>query len=230
MNSPITAFDPPRICCNEAWEAAYVRFETPKEEIHKFTRRLCKLGALNWPRDARILELCCGRGNGLEAMSRLGFTQLEAVDLSPSLAGHYRGPARIYLCDCRNLPFHRGSKDIVIVQGGLHHVGCLPGGLEQTLAEASRVLVRGGLFVAVEPWMTPFLAFVHVLCRSQLARRLSYKIDCLAIMNEHEHSTYTSWLANPAVVLKALSERFDPVVERIAWGKLMFVGRKRMMP
>jgi hypothetical protein len=64
------------------WETAYSRFESPEQEIQKFTRRLNKLGAANWPRDADIVELFCGRGNGLHALSQLGFTRLEGVDLS----------------------------------------------------------------------------------------------------------------------------------------------------
>src|SRR6266513_1650687 len=46
-------------------EAAYLRFESPEEEIRKFIRRLTRLGASQWPRDAEIVELFCGRGNGL---------------------------------------------------------------------------------------------------------------------------------------------------------------------
>src|ERR1043165_7998538 len=75
------------------WEAAYARFETPLQEQRKFLRRLTKLGALNWPRDAEIVELFCGRGNGLTALSRLGFTRLEGVDLSPTLIALYPGAA-----------------------------------------------------------------------------------------------------------------------------------------
>jgi len=47
------------------WEAAYLRFESPEEEIRKFVRRLTRLGAPQWPRDAEIVELFCGRGNGV---------------------------------------------------------------------------------------------------------------------------------------------------------------------
>src|SRR5690349_18473728 len=52
---------------SESWETAYVNFETPQEETRKFTRRLKKLGALDWSRDAAVLELFCGRGSGLRA-------------------------------------------------------------------------------------------------------------------------------------------------------------------
>ena len=101
---------------------------------------------------------------GLHALTRLGFHHVEGVDLSSSLALRYAGPARIHVADCRRLPFVDSSKDIVVVQGGLHHLQELPADLRQTLAEAHRVLRDGGLFLTVEPWSTPFLRFVHLLC------------------------------------------------------------------
>ena len=55
------------VCCSQTWEAAYLRFETPEEERRKFLRRLRILGAPHWPRDAEVVELFCGRGNGLRA-------------------------------------------------------------------------------------------------------------------------------------------------------------------
>src|SRR6266567_7238750 len=70
---------------SDPWEAAYLRFETPEQEIHKFIARLKRLRARQWPRDAEIVELFCGRGNGLIALQLLGFTRLEGVDLSPRL-------------------------------------------------------------------------------------------------------------------------------------------------
>jgi ubiquinone/menaquinone biosynthesis C-methylase UbiE len=165
---------------NELWERAYAQFETPAQEIRKFTRRLTKLGVTKWSRRAEIVELCCGRGNGLNALSQLGFTRLAGVDLSASLAAQYKGPATLYVCDCRQLPFDNQSKDIVIVQGGLHHLKNFPEDLEKTLSEAWRVLRDDGLCVVVEPWLTPFLSFVHAVCRNKIARRLIPKIDVFA--------------------------------------------------
>src|SRR5713101_5325649 len=106
----------------DPWEAAYLRFEEPEQEIQKFLARLNRLGARQWPRDAEIVELFCGRGNGLVALERLGFTHIEGVDLSPLLVAQYRGPAKCIVGDCRQLPFADRSKDVLIVQGGLHHL------------------------------------------------------------------------------------------------------------
>ncbi len=217
----------PQVCCDDPWEAAYVSFETPEQETCKFRDRLLSLGAAAWPRDAAVVELFCGRGNGLYALEQLGFTRVEGVDLSANLLAQYRGSARVAVGDCRQLPFEDGSKDVAIVQGGLHHLPVLPDDLEQTLSESHRVLKHGGLFVTVEPWMSPFLALVHAVCRIPAARKLSAKVDALATMIDHERVTYESWLARPRMILDALNRFFEPVLSKTTWGKLRYVGRKR---
>jgi SAM-dependent methyltransferase len=213
-------------CCGSLWEAAYAQFETPEQEIRKFVRRLIHLGARSWPRDAKVVELFCGRGNGLHALDRLGFRHVEGVDQSATLLGQYVGPAQCYIADCRQLPFATGSKDIIVVQGGLHHLPSLPDDLRLTLAEIDRLLADQGTIVVVEPWLTPFLRLVHCLCRNSLVRRFSGKIDALATMIYHERQTYDQWLADSGIICTLFSEYFQTVTRRISWGKFMFVGRK----
>src|SRR5438552_2217531 len=93
----------PVICCDTVWEENYARFETPEEEIEKFISRFRQLGASEWSSDARILDIFCGRGNGLKALERLGFTYLEGVDLSEQLLEQYSGPAQLYVGDAGEL-------------------------------------------------------------------------------------------------------------------------------
>jgi SAM-dependent methyltransferase len=219
--------DAPCATSPDPWEAAYLRFESPEQEIHKFVLRLQKLGAAQWPRDAEIVELFCGRGNGLHALERLGFTRLEGVDLSPRLIAQYRGPARCSVGDCRLLPFADGSKDVLIVQGGLHHLPTLAEDLERTFAEMQRVLRKKGRVVFVEPWLTPFLKFVHAVSENPLARRLSNKLDALATMIQFEHRTYEQWLTQPELIRKIARTHFIPVHESFEWGKWTFVGQPR---
>src|SRR5258708_30880750 len=145
----------------DPWEAAYLRFESPEEEIQQFDARLNRLGAPQWPRDAEIVELFCGGGNGLVALERLGLTRLEGVDLSPRLLAQFKGSAKCTVADCRQLPFADRSKDVLIVQGGLHHLPALPDDLDRTFSEMQRVLRTSGRVMFVEPWRTPLLTFVH---------------------------------------------------------------------
>jgi len=211
----------------DEWEAAYLRFETPAQEIKKFESRLLKLGATQWPRDAEIVELFCGRGNGLRALQNLGFTHLEGVDLSPRLLAEYQGPAKCQVADCRHLPFANQSKDILIVQGGLHHLPALPQDLERTFAEMQRVLNKNGRVVFVEPWLTPFLKIAHAVSENPLARRISPKLDALATMIHFERVTYEQWLSAPQLIAQLARAHFSPIHETFGWGKWNFVGTPR---
>ena len=214
-------------CCDAEWEAAYARFETPEEEIEKFTKRLKQLGAFGWPRSLKIVELCCGRGNGLKALEQLGFADLEGIDLAGSLLEQYQGSARLYQGDCRDLKFPDSSRDVVIVQGGLHHLPELPDDLDRTLAEIRRVLVPQGKFVLVEPWLTSFLRLVHFAAKKSWVRRLHPKVDALQMMIEREQTTYDQWLSQPGPILKLLHDNFTTEKQTIRWGKLMYVGMKK---
>jgi len=211
----------------DPWEAAYLRFETPEEEIRKFTKRLRRLGVTAWPRESSMVELFCGRGNGLHALARLGFRNIEGVDLSPRLLAEYTGEARCYVGDCRDLPLAAGSKDSAIVQGGLHHLPVLPDDLERVFAELRRVLRPSGRVVFVEPWLTPFLRLVHAVAQNPMARRLSVKLDALATMIENERQTYENWLSRPKEISQLARRYFQPEQESFAWGKWNFVGRPR---
>jgi SAM-dependent methyltransferase len=209
------------------WELAYRSFETPEEETHKFIWRLSQLGARDWPRDANIVELFCGHGNGLHALTRLGFSRLEGIDLSAALLAEYSGPAKCYVSDCRYLPLAGKSRDIIVINGGLHHLPKLPDDLEQTLSEVHRVLREQGKLVIVEPWLTPFLSLVHQVCNIALARHLSRKIKALATMIELEQPVYGCWLDQPEEILRIINRFFEPKKCQVAWGKLLFVGTAR---
>jgi len=214
-------------CCDPIWEEAYQRFESPAEEIRKFRRRLVSLGALDWPRESGIVELFCGRGNGLKALASLGFQSLSGVDLSETLIRNFDGEARLYIGDCRDLKFGASSFDVAVVQGGLHHLPDLLGDLEKTLREVRRVLRPSGRLVVVEPWNTIFLRLVHGCCNLSIARRAWRKLDALATMTDRERVTYERWLGKPDQILQLLRTHFEPEQQRIAWGKLAFVGRPR---
>ena len=211
-------------CCSSTWEEAYAHFETPEEEIAKFVRRLTKLGAAGWRKEWQVVELFCGRGNGLHALSRLGFSHIEGVDLSETLISQYKGTAKCYVADCRALPFENESRDLIVVQGGLHHLPDVPGDLTLTLREITRVLRPSGFAVLIEPWNTPFLRVVHLICRFHLMRRLSRKIDSLRTMIENEKDTYEKWLSHPSAILTALEKNFYKTIITKRWGKMTCIG------
>ncbi|MEM6688721.1 MAG: class I SAM-dependent methyltransferase [Planctomycetota bacterium] len=220
------------ICCDPEWEAAYRRFETPEEEINKFTRRYRAFGFEQLAPDTRILEIFCGRGNGLVSLSRMGFEQIEGADLSEELlldflSTHPHLSADVHLADCMDLPFETNSYDAVVVQGGLHHLPTLPGDLRRTLSEVERVLRPDGRFFVIEPWRTPFLIAVHAIVERKLMRKIYAKGDALAEMTDHERVTYEQWLGQPDVILHAFAEHFEPIQVQKRWGKLAYIGKPR---
>ena len=214
-------------CCDPVWEAAYDRFESPQAERAKFRSRLVSFGVPDLPKNLRVADLFCGRGSNLAVMEEFGFADLSGVDLSPELLSRCTAKARLYVGDCRDLKFESGSKDLVLVQGGLHHLPELPEDLERTFSEMARVLAPGGAVLFVEPCLTPFLRLAHFCCGVPLFRKMSPHLDSLAVMIEHERTSYYQWLSRMRENRALARERFEPVLDRASMGKWYFAGRKR---
>ena len=84
-----------------------------------------------------------------------------------------------------------------------------------------------GIFVMVEPWLTPFLHFIHFASERHFVRAISQKFDALAAMIHYEANTYFSWLAAQEAILALLDENFAQVSKKRAFGKLNFIGKPR---
>ncbi len=219
-----------QVCCDPQWEAAYKRFETPEQEIAKFTRRLRRFGFDKLPKDIRIAEIFCGRGGGLVALERLGFHNIDGLDLSESLLSEYRGRARLHLADCLDMPLVSESYDAVVVHGGFHHLPRFPESLNTALGEIARILNRNGRCYVVEPWRTPFLTFAHLITDQPIVRKLYPKGDALATMTERERVTYEQWLRHPAEILATFAQHFTTHRMETRWGKLVYVGNSKTDP
>ena len=213
-----------QLCCDPEWEAAYKRFETPEQEIAKFIGRLKRFGFDSIDRKSKVVEIFCGRGNGLVALERMGFQNLEGVDLSDSLLEEYRGPAKLHLADCLDLPLEELEYDVVIVQGGLHHLPTMPKDLDRSLDGVRRILKPDGKFFVIEPWKTPFLVFAHAITDFSAVRKLYAKGDALAIMTERERVTYDQWLGMPDVIHEIFERYFEIELWQTTWGKLAAVA------
>jgi len=185
------------------------------------------MGFEDLDRNLTVVDLFCGRGNGLRALQEMGFRNLTGVDLSPSLLQQAPQEARRIVADCTALQFDPGSVDVFVVQGGLHHLPDLSTNLPLCLDEVSRSLTPSGLFCAVEPWDTPFLRGVHWASANKFLRARIGKFDAFATMVEEEQATYFAWLSSAAFVRSEAERRFKPKINRFAWGKWTFVGGKQ---
>ena len=102
----------------------------------------------------RVLDVGCGQGPDLLAMSKLGAGELFGLDMAPNavkLAGRVLEGKSAYLvvADALALPFRSGYFDVVNVSHMLHHH---PWPLVKTIiSEIARVLKPGGMLVVREP-------------------------------------------------------------------------------
>lgn len=212
-----------------AWEDAYLRFETPAAEIAKFQKRLNGFQQNKWPRDAKIVELFCGSGQGLVALESLGFENLTGIDISSRLLHKYQGSGKTVTADCRSIPLLDNQFDIAIVQGGLHHLPNLRTDLPTSLTEVHRILKPGGHFVVVEPWLTPFLWFVHFITLDfRLLNCVSGKLSAFHDMVRLEEDTYIPWLDSANWIKAEFLRFFDEKSVKIGWGKLAAIYKTRV--
>ena len=110
---------------------------------------------LHVPKGLRVLEVGCGRGIALAALTRVCQpASLTALDIDPTLLEVARANAReqdldvtFVEGDVRNMPLHDGAFDLVVDFGTCYHVQ----GRKAALAEVQRVLAPGGLFFYESP-------------------------------------------------------------------------------
>ena len=205
------------------WELAHKAFQTPEEELAKILRRFRTLGAHTWDTRLSIVDICSGRGAGLRAWHELGFTDVVGVDFSRALVETSRGSLRAILGDARALPLRDRSRDIVMIQGGLHHLFTLDD-MDLAIREMVRIVKPGGRILVIEPWRTPFLRLVNALALAPPIRMMSRKMNAYAVMYEEERVTYDAWLAQPEAVLAMFRRHVTPTRLDFRWGKVMLVG------
>lgn len=103
----------------------------------------------------RVLEIGCGRGVGTEIIfRRFGAREVHAFDIDPDMVERARrrlrayppGRLRLFVGDAAAVDAADASYDAVVDFGIIHHVP----GWQRAVAEVSRVLRPGGLFLFEE--------------------------------------------------------------------------------
>ena len=146
------------------------------------------VGLFKPPRNARVLEVGCGRGVALPTLAqRLEPAELVGLDRDPELLAIAQartgGVARLVEADAREMPFEDASFDLVFDFGTFFHTA----GPEQMLSEIARVLAPGGTLIC-EARLSQLISH-PTLYRSH--RQRSYSCEPLLRLTAHR----LLWLA-----------------------------------
>lgn len=112
-------------------------------------RKLRRLGALDLPKDAKILDIACGTGEALGVLHDAGFTNLHASDVMVDPELGKQPWLEVVQADAVAQPFPNGSFDAVLCMHALHHFGGHVR-VARTLEEAIRILKPGGRLMLVD--------------------------------------------------------------------------------
>jgi ubiquinone/menaquinone biosynthesis C-methylase UbiE len=139
---------------------------SPLRRTAKLPDKLKKLGIVDMPVDAHILDACCGRGEALQALRELGFNKLEGIDAT---VGSSRNSTdfRLHEGDVQQMPFPDESFDVVMNLHALHHMGG-QGGVALFLKECYRILKPGGILAIIDFPGSPQVRLLFWLLRNKL--------------------------------------------------------------
>ena len=92
----------------------------------------------------KILDVCCGTGYLVEELSKLGdYTGVDFSTVMVDVCKRRHSKNRFIVGDAENLPFKKGSFDVVVCFWSFHHI-IYP---EKALDEFSRILKKNGMLI-----------------------------------------------------------------------------------
>jgi SAM-dependent methyltransferase len=131
------------------WHGAYRAKELVAHRVHSHKRKLRRLGALDLPRTARLLDLCCGTGEALRILHAEGFVDLHGSDITIDEELSQEPWPKLTASDACALPYETGAFDAVICMHSLHHLGGVVR-IGKTFEECVRVLAPGGRLMVID--------------------------------------------------------------------------------
>ncbi len=153
---------------SSAWQSAHYEEPYYSERTAKLLPKLKRLGILTMPRDKRILDACCGRGEALDALREAGFQRLEGIDATPQPNWD---STRLILHhgDVQHMPFLDERFDIILCMHALHHMGGAEG-VARFLSECHRVLKPKGTLAIIDFPSSPQIRLLFWLLRMKAFR------------------------------------------------------------
>lgn len=157
--------DPAVVAESAGWQSAHYEEPYYARRTAKLPEKLRRLGILDAPRDARVLDACCGRGEALHILRGHGFRNLEGIDATPQAGVSAEIPLRHG--DVTRMPFADQSFDLVMNLHALHHMGGADG-VSRFLAECRRILKPGGALAILDFPGSPQIRLLFWALRKRL--------------------------------------------------------------
>ena len=132
-----------------AWARVYGQNAEIRRRQLAMPGKLRRLGVHQAPRDAAILDMCCGHGEALNALYDMGFRNLSGMDLTIPETLAAEGQFAVRVGDACHPDYSAASFDWILNIHALHHLGGAEQ-VEQFLAESSRILKPGGRLSIVD--------------------------------------------------------------------------------
>lgn len=210
-----------------AWQGAYHDPQLIARRQKKHRVKLERLGVFAWPRDTRILDVCCGPGEALRILHAAGFTRLYGLDVTLE-PGLQREPwVELQAGDGRAMPFPDASFDAVLCMHSLHHLGGLAG-IAAAMREAARLVKRGGRLALVDHFDSLQLRLALWCCRRSWLTWPTSGLRSFKLQMDEEWPYLTDYLDNWAKVRAIIDGLGFAPVELDRKGLFFFywVGRK----
>ena len=150
-----------------AWALAHYEEPFYSQRTAKLPGKLRQLGILDLPRDARILDAGCGKGEALAILRRYGFTNLAGADFRQHAEWQGIPDCDFRVSDARRTPFDDNQFDAIINLHALHHMGG-PRGVASFLDECRRLLKPGGKLFILDYTGSPQIRLLHWALRHRI--------------------------------------------------------------